>query len=292
MFSFSVHMYFLYFVYFVSLLLLPLTQSQEVIDGTWTDDFLHDPDETDGWNFWNEWSLGNPIVQGQAIQYHGPFQKQGDSKENLMTRRFSCKRDSTLFFSFNYGYCIEGDGGTDWIKLIINDNILSQHYLENGRNLENIETQNTFNNLPRDCAKIQNWEYRNATQNTTFWKKDLSMRIQFKIKMAGKDKYSVVFNVSVTCVALPTAQPTPEPTIYPTRNPSISPSAAPTFSPSTAPTLAPSIAPSYRPGAPTNAPTFTQKYVSVRTAGLPKSRHGLHFCMYSSKSTNWRYCIW
>eukprot|EP01083_Nonionella_stella_P079877 219290_1 len=175
MFSFSVHMYFLYFVYFVSLLLLPLTQSQ-VIDGTWTDDFLHDLNETDGWKFWNNeiGSLGNPIVEGaegQTYEYHGPFHKQGDEKENLMTRRFSCKRDSTLFFSFNYGYCKKTETTTnDWIKLFINDNILylSKHVMKYGHDLKNIETNmdnDRFNNdnLDGDCAKIQNWEYRHAT---------------------------------------------------------------------------------------------------------------------------------
>eukprot|EP01083_Nonionella_stella_P105601 303855_1 len=110
-------------VYFVSLLLLPLTQSQEVIDGTWTDDFLHDPDKLDGWYFSNNaiGSLGNPIVNGLTYKYHGPFTKNGtlnDGKFNHMIRRFSCKRNSDLFLSFAYGYCDKADDN-DFVKLLI-----------------------------------------------------------------------------------------------------------------------------------------------------------------------------
>eukprot|EP01083_Nonionella_stella_P094922 266445_1 len=95
-------------VYLVSLLLLPLTQSVSLLfNGIWYDDFQQDGNKLTGWALYNGGvgSLGNPIIDGSTYRYHGPFTRYEDKTSSSMTRFFSCKRNSTLTLSFDYGYC-------------------------------------------------------------------------------------------------------------------------------------------------------------------------------------------
>eukprot|EP01083_Nonionella_stella_P239592 838416_1 len=256
----------------VSLLLWQhLVHSQEtVVNWIWTDDFQQNETGYDGWHIFNAYwqndpimDLGNPIVEGIAFRYHGPFDMDldlGKYPYNYLRRYFSCQRDSQLLLSFNYGFC--STESSDYLRIFLNGVAFSQRFeMGDGTRLTEIEPGSTFeDNLPSDidsrCDRDGKWDYESVSD---FYLGSMTGRtlfdITFQFRTSTYNEYAVLFNVELKCDGYPTAQPTTEPTPLPTTPPTL------------APTLAPSIAPSYRPGAPTNAPTLTDKYVYVRVTG-------------------------
>eukprot|EP01083_Nonionella_stella_P294221 1000392_1 len=145
--------------------------SQEtVINGIWTDDFQDDPSKLQGWQFLNYGVgiLDNPIVEGLAYRYHGPFTRMNDTTSTTMTRYFSCQRDSYLYLSFDYAYCNTEE--SDYVQLSLNDVYLPTIYYMNDLNpyawlgfFEGYE-DNVFNDgLPSDigykCDAVK-WEWK------------------------------------------------------------------------------------------------------------------------------------
>eukprot|EP01083_Nonionella_stella_P294219 1000390_1 len=241
--------------------------SQEtVINGIWTDDFQDDPSKLQGWQFLNYGVgiLDNPIVEGLAYRYHGPFTRMNDTTSTTMTRYFSCQRDSYLYLSFDYAYCNTEE--SDYVQLSLNGVYLPAMYYMGyfSKPFQYAEYDGTFENaLPSDidykCDDTRDWYFESITiYDLGSMIEGNVFQIRFIIKTTLADEYAVLFNVEVECRGFPTTNPTTDPTMEPTD---------PTTPPSLAPTLAPSIAPSYRPGAPTNAPTLTDKYVNVRVTG-------------------------
>eukprot|EP01083_Nonionella_stella_P253355 871836_1 len=243
---------------FVTLLvLLHATQSQQVIDGTWTDDFAHDDSGLTGWQIYNgdTGDLGNPIIQGDTYKFHGLFTKPNyslGSRSNYLYRYFSCNRRSTVRMNNTFSPLYnmkEEDGG---IKL------------------DTIEGSTFQNALPIDsnCDIIGDWYYKTVSDfSAGSVEKETPFLITFTGR-AGSREYWALFNLEIECVALPTTEPTPEPsapstepTIDPTMIPSVNPTSAPSASPSAPPSASPSASPTLTPlTAPTQSPTKCVDY--------------------------------
>eukprot|EP01083_Nonionella_stella_P253352 871829_1 len=160
---------------FVTLLvLLHATQSQQVIDGTWTDDFAHDDSGLTGWQIYNgdTGDLGNPIIQGDTYKFHGLFTKPNyslGSRSNYLYRYFSCNRRSTVFISFDYAFCDTTEAG-DWVKVGIGNTFSPQYSMkeeDGGIKLDTIEGSTFQNALPSDiyfgCEIIGDWYYKTVS---------------------------------------------------------------------------------------------------------------------------------
>eukprot|EP01083_Nonionella_stella_P253354 871835_1 len=266
---------------FVTLLvLLHATQSQQVIDGTWTDDFAHDDSGLTGWQIYNgdTGDLGNPIIQGDTYKFHGLFTRQNyplDSQYHYLSRYFSCNRRSTVFISFYYAFCDESET-SDYVKVRMNNTFSPLYNMkeeDGGIKLDTIEGSTFQNALPSDidsaCDIIGEWWYKTVSDfSAGSVEKETPFLITFTGKVTSIMEYWALFNLEIECVALPTTEPTPEPsapstepTIDPSMIPSVNPTSAPSASPSAPPSASPSASPTLTPlTAPTQSPTKCVDY--------------------------------
>eukprot|EP01083_Nonionella_stella_P084265 233212_1 len=165
-------------VSFVTLfVLLPAIQSQDVIDGVWTDDFEHDDSSLTGWYIWNKKTgdVGNPIIQGETYKFHGPFNAVNltmwEYKRFYLDRYFSCSTRSMVSISFYYAFCLSAEAN-DYVQVGLDDTYSPEYNMKRdlftGTKLEEIDAGETYRrDLPDTvssyCDAKGDWWYKTVS---------------------------------------------------------------------------------------------------------------------------------
>eukprot|EP01083_Nonionella_stella_P226322 803889_1 len=164
-------------------------------------------------------SIGNPILQGHARQYHGPFQNDHPNSRTSLRRNFNCSSDSAIYASWSYAYC-DTEGDDHIVAFLDNTDTMSTPNVDmnGGHALEGIEKGTSFEDglsasIPSisttECDETISWDYKNVTESFLGNRsKGMNFEVTFELQQTnGSAEFLVIFNIHLECRALPTSEP-------------------------------------------------------------------------------------